>query len=86
MTSNIMIIDDSPFDRKIIKQILEKKLQDIIVFEAEDGININNKLVSNNIQMCILDIMMPIKDGFEVLKGMKEDACVMDIPVIVMTQ
>ena len=87
MTSNIMIIDDSPVDRKIIRQILEKKLQGIgiNVFEAEDGININNKLVSNNIQMCILDIMMPVKDGFQVLKEMKEDACVMDIPVIVWT-
>jgi diguanylate cyclase (GGDEF)-like protein/putative nucleotidyltransferase with HDIG domain len=84
-TSNIMIIDDSPIDRKIIRQVLEKRLDNIHIFEAEDGININDKLVSNNIHMCILDILMPLKDGFQVLEDIKEDFCVMDIPVIVCT-
>jgi len=85
MTSNIMIVDDSPIDRKIIRQILEKRLHNITVFEAEDGVNLNEKLVANNIRLCILDIMMPLKDGYQVLRDLKEDACVMDIPVIVCT-
>jgi len=85
MTNNIMIIDDSPIDRKIIKQVLEHRLHDIQIFEAEEGINLNQKLISNNIHMCILDIMMPFKDGFQVLHELKEDCFVMDIPVIVCT-
>ena len=63
----------------------EKRLDNINVFEAENGVNINDKLVSNNIHMCILDILMPFKDGFQVLEDIKEDFCVMDIPVIVCT-
>jgi len=85
MASNIMIIDDSPIDRKIIKQILEKRLPNITVFEAELGVNLNEKLVANHIQLCILDIMMPIKDGYQVLRDIKADPGVMDIPVIVCT-
>jgi len=85
MISNIMIVDDSPIDRKVIRQILEMKLQNINVFEAEDGMDLNEKLVLHNIRMCILDIMMPVKDGFQVLQDMKQDSCVMDIPVIVCT-
>ena len=85
MTSNIMIIDDSPLDSKFIRQVLKKRLHNINVFEAQDGLNIVEKLVSNKIHMCILDIMMPIKDGFQVLKDMKQDPYVMDIPVIVCT-
>ncbi len=85
MISNIMIIDDSPIDRKIIRQILENKLSNISIFEAEDGVNINEKLLLNKIHMCILDIMMPVKDGFQVLTDMKNDHRVMDIPVIVCT-
>ncbi len=85
MTRNIMIIDDSPLDRKFIRQVLEMRLDNITVFEAEDGLNINDKLVSNKIHLCILDIMMPIKDGFEVLMEMKQDPAVVDIPVIVCT-
>jgi len=85
MSSNIMIIDDSPIDRKVIRKILENKLHDIKVLETEDGLNLNEKLVSNNIHMCILDIMMPVKDGFQVLQDMKNDSSVADIPVIVCT-
>jgi diguanylate cyclase (GGDEF)-like protein/putative nucleotidyltransferase with HDIG domain len=84
-TSNIMIIDDSPIDRKVIRQIIEKNLPSVNVFEAEDGVNIHEKLISENIDMCILDIMMPIKDGFTVLKDMKEHCLLKDIPVIVCT-
>jgi diguanylate cyclase (GGDEF)-like protein len=85
MIGNVMIIDDSPIDRKIIRQVLEKRLNGINMFESEDGLNIGEKLVSNNINMCILDIMMPVKDGFQILKEMKEDSNLMDIPVIVCT-
>lgn len=80
-----MIVDDSPIDRTIIRQILEKKIHDSKVFEAEDGLHLNEKLVLNNIHMCILDIMMPVKDGFQVLQDIKKDSCVTDIPVIVCT-
>ncbi len=85
MIGNIMIIDDSPVDRKFIRKIIERKLQGIKFFEAGDGENINEKLILNKINMCILDIMMPGKDGFQILTGMKEDPNTMDIPVIVCT-
>ena len=85
MISNILIVDDSPLDRQIIKQILEKRLSDIQVFEAGDGLEINQQLLSNGIHMCILDIMMPGKDGFQILRELKEDSRVADLPVIVCT-
>ncbi len=85
MTGNIMIIDDSAIDRKIISQVLQKRLKNINLFEFEDGININEKITVNNIHVCILDIMMPVKDGFEVLKDIKEDENLVDIPIIVCT-
>lgn len=85
MISNILVVDDSPVDRQIIRSILEKKLSDIHIFEASDGLEINQKLVSNSIHMCILDIMMPGKDGFQVLRDLKEDSRVADLPIIVCT-
>ncbi|MEL7564456.1 MAG: HD domain-containing phosphohydrolase [Dehalobacterium sp.] len=85
ITGNIMIIDDSPIDRKIISQIIKERLSDINVFQAADGLNISQKLLSNNIEMCILDIMMPGKNGYEILKEMKQHPDLMDIPVIICT-
>ncbi|KJS87203.1 MAG: diguanylate cyclase [Desulfosporosinus sp. BICA1-9] len=85
MTGNVMIVDDSPIDRKIISQILKERLGGISVFESEDGRNIYQKLVLNNIQMCILDIVMPHKNGYQILEEMKNNPDLMDIPVIVCT-
>lgn len=85
MGGNILIVDDSPIERKIIAEAIKRKLNDITIFEAENGVDISNKLLENDINACILDIMMPIKNGFEVLEEIKKDYNLMDIPVIVCT-
>ncbi|MGI6685919.1 MAG: diguanylate cyclase [Bacillota bacterium] len=85
LTGNIMIADDSPIDREIISRILNERLEGIKVFHAEDGFNLIEKLLANNIEMCILDIMMPGKNGYQVLKEMKHHPDLMDLPVIVCT-
>ncbi|OOM78170.1 cyclic di-GMP phosphodiesterase response regulator RpfG [Clostridium puniceum] len=85
MGGNILIVDDSSIERKIISQAIKKKLKDVNIFEAENGLDISNKLIKYDINACILDIMMPMKNGFEVLEEIKEDYNLMDIPVIVCT-
>ncbi len=85
MNGNIMIVDDSPIERKIIRQILEKKLDNVMLYEAENGLDITEKIMQHNIQVCILDIIMPVKNGFQVLREIKEHPAAMDIPVIVCT-
>ncbi len=80
-----MIIDDSPVDRRMIRQILERSLDHVVVFEADDGFGIPNIFSGKEIHMCILDIMMPGKNGFEVLEEMKANRELMDIPIIVCT-
>jgi diguanylate cyclase (GGDEF)-like protein len=85
MVGNILIIDDSPIDRKIIRQVLEKKLQHISIFEARDGADVAHQISANNIHVCILDIMMPVKNGFQVLEEIKQDTLLMDIPIIICT-
>lgn len=85
MSGNILIIDNSLIERKMIGQVIKERLNDVNIFETDDGLDISNKFLENNINACILDIMMPTKDGFEVLKEIKEDFNLMDIPVIVCT-
>jgi diguanylate cyclase (GGDEF)-like protein len=85
ISGNVLIIDDSPIDRKIIAQIIKERLGGIKIYQAEDGFNIHEKIMAHNIEMCILDIMMPGKNGYEVLEEMKQHPDLMDIPVIVCT-
>lgn len=85
MGGNILIVDDSSIERKIMSRIIKGRLKDVNIIEAENGLDISNKLLENDINLCILDIMMPIKNGFEVLKEIKDNYKTMDIPVIICT-
>lgn len=69
---NILIVDDVSINRKIIRKILEKNIDDIVFFEAEDGIEALEIIKNDNISVIILDIIMPRKDGLEVLKEIKK--------------
>ncbi len=85
MNGNVLIVDDSMVDRSIMSMIIQKKNSNINVFESEDGLNIKSVILENDIKVCILDLKMPGKDGYAILKELKEDKEVMDIPVIVCT-
>lgn len=83
--TNVLIIDDSPIDRKIIKVALESKIEEINLVERDSASNILEDLHTGQIDVCILDIMMPDINGLDVLKEIKENESYMDIPVIVCT-
>lgn len=83
--TNILVIDDSPIDRKIIKLALTSKLAEINLIEKDNVDNIHEILDTYQIDVCILDIMMPEKNGLDVLKDIKDNERYRDIPVIVCT-
>lgn len=85
MIDNILIVDDSAIDRKIIRQTLEQKLPHVQVIETVDGCDIQEKIIKNQIKACILDILMPKKNGLLVLQEIKKTLRTMDVPVIVCT-
>jgi diguanylate cyclase (GGDEF)-like protein len=85
MSGNILIVDDSPIDRKIIRTVLEKRLDEINLFEADNGYDTIHLLLQNNISVCILDIIMPQKNGFQLLEEIKSNNILSNIPIIVCT-
>ena len=77
---NILIVDD---DKEIVKAIeiyLERKKYQI--FKAFDGIEALEQIKQNDINLIILDIMMPNKDGIETLTEIRKDK---NIPVILLS-
>ncbi|MBZ4682893.1 MAG: two component transcriptional regulator, winged helix family [Fusobacteriales bacterium] len=65
----ILIIEDEKNMRKIIKDYLIRENYEII--EAEDGEEGLNKFFDNNIDLVILDIMLPKIDGWSVCKQIR---------------
>ena len=79
----ILIADDALMNRKLIRNILEEHLEDVIFEEAENGVQVLSHVANNTIDLIILDLVMPELDGYETLKQLKSDARFSDIPVIV---
>lgn len=80
----ILIVDDSEFNRAILKEILEETYE---IIEADGGNEALHKIdeYGKKISLVLLDIIMPEKDGFEVLKYMEEERLISDIPVIIIS-
>ena len=80
----ILIVDDSEFNRAILKEILEETYE---IIEADGGNEALHKIdeYGMKISLVLLDIIMPEKDGFEVLKYMGEERLISDIPVIIIS-
>ena len=69
----VLIADDSAFMRGVLKDILtHTKWADSEVVEAGDGQDAVEKIKTENPDLVLLDIIMPIKDGLEVLKEVSD--------------
>ena len=79
----ILIVDDAKFNRDILKEILGETYN---YLEAENG-NQAIQIMGENpgIDLMLLDINMPQRDGFEVLKWMKQSLCIEETPVIMIS-
>ena len=77
---NILIVDDEPDIREILRYNLEKA--GFNVTEATSGDDALNKL-SKDLDLAILDIMMPGKDGYQVCKKIREQGNT--LPIIFLT-
>ena len=84
MNKTILVVDDDPINRKLIVKILEKKSFNTI--EVGNGLDALNEVnVNKNIDLILLDIVMPIMNGIEFLKQIKANPALINIPIIVLT-
>jgi serine phosphatase RsbU (regulator of sigma subunit) len=79
----ILIVDDEPLNIDYLEQELEDL--DYEVLSARNGQEALESVQSQLPDMILLDIMMPIMDGFEVLARLKGEVQWRDIPVVVIS-
>lgn len=79
---NAIIADDHSFIRMALKQIIQKEFS-ATVHEAEEGKQVLNILRSHDINLIVLDISMPGRNGIEVMKDINN--MYPDIPVLILS-
>lgn len=82
---NILVVDDSKQNRRILCRILAAAGYDTT--QAENGLEAYKILCAGQpaVSLVLLDIVMPVMDGYELLKKMNETGIIASVPVIVMT-
>lgn len=80
----ILIVDDAPVNRELLAGILGGRYRILQASEGEECINMLRRY-ENDIALVLIDMIMPKKDGFEVLVYMNRNHWIEDIPVIMIS-
>ena len=80
----ILIVDDAPVNRELLAGILGDRYRILQASEGEECINMLRRY-ENDIALVLIDMIMPKKDGFEVLVYMNRNHWIEDIPVIMIS-
>ena len=82
MQKTILIVDDTDTNIHVLMELLGDKYDILASLNGYDALEIINE---EHIDLILLDIMMPLIDGYEVCKKLKENPKTKDIPIIFIT-
>jgi len=83
MTARVLIVDDIPTNLKLLEARLTAEYFDVVT--ATSGAEALEKCATGDIDIVLLDVMMPEMDGFEVCRRLKADKATHHIPVVMVT-
>jgi DNA-binding response OmpR family regulator len=78
-----LLVDDSLCTRKLLSMIL--KCQGFITHEAEDGLDALEKLGNMKVDLVIVDREMPNMDGLSLVRSIRNNFHLLNIPVVMVT-
>ena len=80
MPKKILIVEDEANIRELLRLYLEREGYNVL--EAENGVEGIKKWKSDKPDMLLLDVMMPVMDGWEVCREIRAES---DVPIIMLT-
>jgi two-component system, chemotaxis family, chemotaxis protein CheY len=82
--STALVVEDSPTMRQLIVFAL-RRIRGLEVLEADDGVDALRKLAASKLDIILTDINMPIMDGLKLVKRVRSDEALKNIPIIIIT-
>jgi CheY-like chemotaxis protein len=80
--AKILLVDDDPDFVSATKLILESRYKVVVASEGEEGVR---KARDEKPDLIILDVIMPVEDGFTAAEQLKKDPQLSKIPIIMLT-
>ena len=85
MSKAVLIVDDSPLMRKIIRRGFSEMDESWVFHEAENGVVGLEKLKLNHVNLIFSDINMPVMDGLEFVNKVRANEDYRRIPIVMVT-
>ena len=82
-TKTILVAEDDPVTRRFVVSLLEERGYQVLV--AEDGEHAVSLAVSATPDLLVSDLVMPYRDGYEVLRAIRNDPRVAHLPVLILS-
>jgi len=83
MNKKILIVEDDATLRQTLAEFLEaENFSAVVASDGEEGVQ---KTITEMPDLILLDIVLPKKDGYEVIKTLKGDKKTKNIPIVVLT-
>ncbi len=83
MTRRILIAEDKPSSRELLRTVLEQ--QGYEVLEAGNGEEALQVMRKVDVHLVLLDLQMPMRNGYEVIQEIRTDDNLSTLPVIALT-
>ena len=83
MTARVLVVDDIPTNVRLLEARLAAEYYDVLT--AQSGREALEICARENVDIVLLDVMMPVMDGFEVCRRLKADPRTHHIPVLMIT-
>lgn len=80
---DILVVEDNPVNRRLVQSILARAGYDVTV--AEDGRQALGRLREAGFTLVLLDLSMPVMDGWETIAALRADQRWKSLPVIAVT-
>jgi two-component system chemotaxis response regulator CheY len=83
-THRILIVEDSPTMRQLLVFAL-KRLKGVELVEAQDGMDGLRKVTSDDFDLALVDINMPVMDGLKLISLIRGEPSLESMPICVIT-
>ena len=83
VAKRILVAEDDPVTRRFVVSLLEERGYEVLV--AEDGEHALATAKSARPDLIVSDLVMPYRDGYEVLRAIRNDDRIKDTPVLILS-
>jgi CheY-like chemotaxis protein len=81
--TKVLVAEDNPVNRELLRELLENRGYDVV--EAPDGREALRIIEQTHPDILLLDIGMPVLDGFAVMRKIRENPSLATLPVLAVT-